>query len=210
MKGTSTASRPDLVGGRLSLDFVNSEGGVRNGPPEWIETYDDLLEWSVHAGGLEEERAAALRSAALADAGEADDAVRRALDLREALYRLFTATLDGRVPDAGDRQVFTRELRGALSHLRPEPADSAWEWGFDDEGAPELDRVIWPIVRDAADLLTSDELQRVKECSGSDCSWLFVDQSRNRSRRWCDMAVCGNRSKVRRHYERTKEAEDTA
>ena len=198
--------RPDLVGGRLSLDFVNSEGGVRNGPPEWIETYEDLLEWSTHAGGLNRSTVDGLRSAALADHAAARAAAQRALELREALYRLFTATLDGRAPDRDDQRVFTSELRGALSRLRPEPAEAAWEWRFDEEGG--LDRVIWPIVRDAADLLTSDELRRVKECAGPDCTWLFIDQSRNRSRRWCDMAVCGNRSKARRHYQRTKAADD--
>jgi len=82
------------------------------------------------------------------------------------------------------------------------PTDGAWRWEFVD--GEELDSMLWPIVRDAAELLTSRDFDRVTECSGSDCTWLFADKSRNRSRRWCDMAECGNRSKARRFYRRQK------
>lgn len=194
---------PDLIGGRLSLDFVNTEGEVRNGPPEWIGSYEDLIRWSVRAGGVGERVARRLRSRAAKDSREARDVWERAVELREALYRLIVATIDGRPASAEDRAVFTAEVSAALAHLRPQPGDPTWQWRFED--GDQLDRVVWPIARDAADLLTSEELGRVKECSGRDCTWLFLDQSRNRSRRWCDMAVCGNRAKARRHYERTQD-----
>jgi predicted RNA-binding Zn ribbon-like protein len=64
--------------------------------------------------------------------------------------------------------------------------------------------MLWPVVRSAAELLTSDELGRVRECAADNCAWLFLDRSKNRSRRWCDMAVCGNRDKVRRFRQRSR------
>jgi predicted RNA-binding Zn ribbon-like protein len=66
--------------------------------------------------------------------------------------------------------------------------------------------VAWWVARSAAELLTSKELTSVRECAGYDCGRLFMDGTKNRSRRWCDMASCGNRAKGRRHYERRKAA----
>ncbi|HYR09186.1 MAG TPA: CGNR zinc finger domain-containing protein, partial [Longimicrobium sp.] len=84
--------------------------------------------------------------------------------------------------------------------VRAEGGEFAWGW---EEGA-ELDRVLWPVVRDAAELLVSGDLRRVGKCCGDNCDWLYLDTSRNRSRRWCDMQSCGNRAKARRHYHRAK------
>jgi len=69
-----------------------------------------------------------------------------------------------------------------------------------------LERINWLIVRSAADLLTSDKLHDVRACSAEDCRWLFLDISKNHSRRWCDMETCGNQAKARRHYRRKKSA----
>jgi predicted RNA-binding Zn ribbon-like protein len=62
--------------------------------------------------------------------------------------------------------------------------------------------MLWPIASSAADLLTSERLKKVRLCEAKTCTWLFLDESRNHSRRWCDMKVCGNREKARRHYQR--------
>jgi len=67
--------------------------------------------------------------------------------------------------------------------------------------------VLWPVAHDAAELLASDQLPRLRECAADDCCWLFLDESKNRSRVWCDMRVCGNRAKARRHYARTRGGE---
>jgi predicted RNA-binding Zn ribbon-like protein len=77
----------------------------------------------------------------------------------------------------------------------------AWDWACAEDA---LDRVLWPVVHDAAGLLTSQELKRVKKCADERCGWLFFDTSRNHSRRWCSMESCGNRAKARRHYERQR------
>jgi len=78
----------------------------------------------------------------------------------------------------------------------------AWGWDFYQAA---LDDIIWPVVRSAADLLTSDTLPMLRICAADDCQWLFMDTSKNQTRRWCNMKSCGNRAKARRHIERKKQ-----
>lgn len=198
-----------LVGGRPALDFINTEGGERNGPPERLGSYGDLVAWSLYAGLVDDEEASALERAAGERPEEAAAVFERAIELREALYRLFVSTAAsgagpstaGRAVDASDRAVLDRELAEAWSRRRLVPAGGVFEWRFAADGA--LDLPLWRIVEDAAELLTSARiLTRVKECGGPDCTWLFLDESRNRSRRWCEMGECGNRAKARRYRER--------
>ena len=124
-----------------------------------------------------------------------------ARELREALYRIFTAHADGRDPAAEDLALLNRALALAMPHLQlsARAGTFAWEW---DEDALDLHRLLWPVARSAADLLTSDDLVRVRECAGEHCNWLFIDRSKNNSRRWCDMQDCGNVAKVRRYRSR--------
>lgn|SRR5690606_13589455 len=201
------------VGGSLCLDFVNSvrarlPAGADSSGREWMSriaderltSYEALVRWgaateAVGAGDV----SALLRSAA--ERPVAAQAVHgRALALREAIYRIFKATLEGwRIPPA-DLAILNDEVRIARGHERIVAAvPPRWEWA----GSPEdLDRVLWPIAVDAAALLTAPELERVGQCPGTECGWLFLDRSRSGRRRWCDMADCGNLAKVRRHRER--------
>jgi predicted RNA-binding Zn ribbon-like protein len=80
-----------------------------------------------------------------------------------------------------------------------------WSWAGD---CSCLERPVWQIAHSAADLLASGQLDRVRRCGSDTCEWLFLDGSRNRSRRWCDMSTCGNREKARKHYRRAKESAD--
>ena len=82
--------------------------------------------------------------------------------------------------------------------------DGGFRWELETGALRDLEGPLWPIVRSATDLLTSEHLLTVRECALETCSWLFLDHSKNLKRRWCDMKICGNRSKVRRHYARTK------
>lgn len=202
MTGRKALEDLQLVGGRPCLDFINTEGEVRNGPPERLPSYEALVAWSVLVGIMDQDAADRLiRQGALKAAGAAT-VLKRAMILREALYRIFTVTIEERTPDPADRIVLDKELGTALAHLRTVPAAGIWLWEFVD--GEELDSMLWTLAHDAADLLTSQDLDRVRECSGSNCTWLFADKSRNRSRRWCAMADCGNRSKARRFYSRQK------
>ncbi len=198
-----------LVGGRPSLDFINTEGGVRNDSPERLVDYADLARWGAFAAVIDEDETERLLGEAEAHPAEAASVHTRTIDLREALFRVFTAVREGDRPDPGDLAVLDRELAEALAHRRLVPTAGRFEWEFVDT-ENRLDRILWLLVGDAADLLSSDQLERVKGCGGENCTWLFLDESRNKSRRWCEMRECGNRAKQRRYQRRQKKATGTA
>lgn len=200
----------ELIGGELALDFANSLGGTREVPKERLHAYSDLVGWAVHAGGIEPAELEPLLAQAAERPDEAARVLERALELREAIYRIFTAVSEDRRPAPDDLERLNQELARALPHLRiatcaEDAAGQPFEYGFGADPSA-LDRPLWPIARSAADLLAEGELARVKQCTSDDCAWLFVDLSKNKSRRWCDMKDCGNRAKARRHYHRQKRA----
>lgn len=195
-----------LVGGRPSLDFINTEGGERNGPPERLADYGDLVRWCAYAGVIDEKEALRLLREAGARPAEARRVHARAIELREALFRLFAGLREGDDPSPADLAVLDREVGRALAHRRLLPASGRFAWRFVDV-EERLDRIVWPLVEDAADLLSSELLERVKGCGGPDCTWLFLDESRNKSRRWCEMSECGNRAKQRRYQRRQRQAQ---
>jgi predicted RNA-binding Zn ribbon-like protein len=200
--------RFELRGGVVSLDFVNTVGWrLADYPSEYLRSYEDLLEWSGQAGLLApEEREGLSRQAAL-DPEVARETLSRALALREAIHRTISRAIVGESRDESGLSVLNRELSIALSHLRVMPADGAYSWGWDrsgDDGEARLDSPLWPVAQSAAELLTSEKLGRVKVCAGDGCGWVFLDDSRNSSRRWCDSRDCGNRERVRRHLARKR------
>ncbi len=186
----------------LCLDFVNTVGGrTGDAPNDRLHSYADLVAWGEAAEILTAAAAARLVAAAAQDPAQAAAVLYRAVELRETLYRIFVQIDEGAAPIAADLARLNAELGPALAHLRLSlhPDGYAWGWEAESDG---LDRVIWPLARSAAELLTSDELDRVRQCANETCGWLFIDRSRNRSRRWCDMSECGNVAKVRRYRQR--------
>jgi predicted RNA-binding Zn ribbon-like protein len=132
--------------------------------------------------------------------------------LGESIAKVFAAMAAGDEPDAEGIDLLIRSLAAAMPNLRLRPAERCceWEWAATTDS---LDRMLWPIVRSAADLVTSEEVGRVRECASETCAWLFLDGSRNQRRKWCDMATCGNRAKARNYYRRQRAeqpAEDDA
>ena len=191
----------NLIGGRPSLDFVNTEGGQRSTSPDRVQDYGDLARWGAYAGVIEEEEAARLLGLAAADPQEARRVHARAIEFREALFRILDDIGHGEATTAGDRAVLDREVAEALAHQRLVPHDGHFDWEIvADHG--RMDRIVWILAADAAALLASEQLERVKKCCGDHCEWVFVDESRNRSRRWCEMSDCGNRAKQRRYQRR--------
>ena len=193
--------------GWLCLDFTNT---VRARPVservEMINTYEDLLSWARQATILTPGEAAELAEAARRQPRVAVDALTQALSLREALYGLFSARAAGLPAPGDDLRTINKAIGKAMARAGLTPsARGGFEWIWPDS-ALGLDRVAWWVARSAAELLTSKDLTGVRECAGYDCGWLFLDGTKNRSRRWCDMATCGNRAKGRRHYERRKSA----
>ena len=193
-----------LIGGWLCLDFVNTvDWRNSDHPHEWFTKYSDLVSWSRHAGILTGNEARDLLQKADMHPEDAKAVLDRAIILRETFYRVFSAISTHHSSSASDITILNMELSKAMAQMQLMPtADrSSWTFGFKDNA---LDRMLWPVVRSAADLLTSNKLSKINKCSEKDCGWLFLDMSRNRSRRWCDMKDCGNRAKARRHYQRER------
>jgi predicted RNA-binding Zn ribbon-like protein len=193
----------DFSGGRLCLDFVNTVGGSRAEPKERLNSYFDLVSWGRQAGVLNERDAQRLGQLAKRRPGDAARTLAGAVQLREALFRIFAGAADCRAqPD--DMNIFNAALGRALAQVRLDATAEGCVRVWAGE-ADALDRMLWPVLRSAMDVLTSEEERsRIRTCESPACDWLFLDTSRNRSRRWCDMKSCGNRAKARRYYERHK------
>lgn len=127
-----------------------------------------------------------------------------AIELRETMYRVFSAIANGSDPQADDVEALRVAYVGAMAHtqLLATPDGFTWNWVKSEEA---LDCMLWPLVRSAIAVLTSDEVKRVKQCPGlGDCGWLFLDSSKNGSRQWCSMEGCGSRAKMRQQYARKR------
>jgi predicted RNA-binding Zn ribbon-like protein len=189
----STANTPvvlpkhEFVAGRLSLDFCNSVSPTRRPTlRDRIEKPDDFLGWARRAGwNLDREPG----SKTLAQLHR----------LRGVLIGIFHALAEQRIPADADLGVLNEELAEARAAERLVPAGSGYE--VEDTSPQLIDRFRHAIARDAAALLTGD-LRRVKRCPSHDCLWLFHDDSKNLSRRWCAMDDCGTLEKVRRYRRR--------
>jgi predicted RNA-binding Zn ribbon-like protein len=200
------SSDPDLpfkyIGGDPSLDLVNTVDWTSRGlENERLTDYVRLTRWAEGAGFLAAREAARLRREAAARPREARPAYEEAAWLRWVLQRLFASIAAGERSGAA-LDDFNALLTEALRHLRiavPQKARAAgntidWEW----HGVERLDSILWPVVWSAAKLLTSAEAGRIRVCAALDCGWIYVDRSRNRLRRWCQMETCGTQEKSRR------------
>jgi predicted RNA-binding Zn ribbon-like protein len=188
----------------LCLGFANILDNRLSGhPAERLNSYGDLVAWGHRRGVLTEREAEQLAEAAARRPAEAASILYRAIELREALYRIFSAVAGHRSPQPADLTVLNAALADALVALRIAATEDGFAWVWV-RGEEMLGRVPRLVALSAADLLTSSELRAVRECAATNCSWLFLDTTRNRRRRWCDMRVCGNRAKARRHYERKR------
>lgn len=201
---TDHLDAPDVLGaGKLCLEFANtSEWHASEHPVETISNYEELLAWAIRVGIRSEESARELQIHATAHPTLAEQVYEWAIELREALYRIFAAISDNELPSASDLAILNEALPRAyaMPELVTTSTGYGWRWRGDESG---LDSILWPILRSAARLLTEGELDRVGQCADDrGCGYLFYDTSRNRSRRWCDMNSCGNRAKSQRHYAR--------
>ncbi len=175
-----------IVGGDPALDLANTVGDARVRDP--LEDYAEFAAWAARIGVIDESVARRLTARARPAAG--GRALAQARSLRATVDAVFRALATGSSPP-----------EEALAHLIQRAGDAVEraglvgrELGWDGD---ELERPLWPLAVSALDLLRHGPLDRLKACE--DCPWLFLDTSRNRSRRWCSMEDCGTRVKMR-HY----------
>jgi predicted RNA-binding Zn ribbon-like protein len=195
-----------LLGDWLCLDFANSvDDRTGDDRLDKLTDYVALARWGWHAWVLTDAERDQLLTAGEARPDDASSVFAQAIDLREAIYCAFAAIAEGGDPAPADLATIQHAHLAALSHAHLARADASFEWVWDED--PALDRLLWPIAISAVALLTSDRLHRVKQCPGcGDCGWLFLDVSKNATRRWCSMDDCGSRAKMRRQYARRKGA----
>ena len=197
----SRAGSLHLLGGRLCLDFANTTSG-RGGPQclEHLHEYGHLLQWCRHAGLLSAAQASRLARAAGQAPAKAARVLRQAKQLREAIYSIGVAITSGRSPAAG-LAALNGALAAAEGHRQIAASDGgfAWKWRA---GPDDLGWMLGPIALSAAELLVKLDRRRLKQCAGLHCGWFFLDETRSRTRRWCDMRVCGSRAKTRRFRQR--------
>ncbi len=200
----------DLLGGRLCLDFVNTVSGKRLlAPVERLGSYADLVGWAEQVQAVDGAGARALLERARRSPAEAARVHARALALREALFRLFVALAEGEPLAEEDLARLDAARAEALAHQHlvqgPGGATLAWE-----PPGGQLEAPLWPVVQSAVALLTQpQERERVRLCGMTyedGCGWVFLDETKNRRRRWCSRKDCGNRAKARRHYARQQQA----
>lgn len=157
------------------------------------------MAWSERVGMVSDRSAEALRQVAREHQRRAKAAVQRAASLRAAVNETFGALVEGRSPRAGWQQLrpfVTAALQKA--ELTVDHSDRTLAWDF-----AELESLLWPVAEAAYRLLISPKLQRLKRCAA--CPWLFLDHSKNGSRRWCSMEDCGTHEKIRRYVTRRAE-----
>jgi predicted RNA-binding Zn ribbon-like protein len=193
----------DFDAGSLVLDFTNTaEFHDSENPDEMINSYADLVSWSEAAGILTHQEGKVLLRKAKNEPQNAEKVLEDALEFRELIYRIISALVSKEPLLQADLDEFNRILTGALMNVRITKDEESFTWGWGKIG-DALDSLLWPLAREAANLLTSQDINRVGKCADDrGCGYLFIDTSRNHSRRWCSMEACGNRAKAQRYYKK--------
>jgi len=186
-----------LVAGHPALDLINTlDWRFRKaGAEELLNNYGDLLRFTEQSKLLTPAETRRLQRSAGDKTGARQ--IERGRELREALAQIFYATVDGRQPPAAARKTLERYFQAARLEQKLNWKQSPrleWEWPAEQDLALPL----WALALSASDLMTSEAVDRVRACGNPECRWLFLDTSKNHTRRWCDMKLCGNRMKARR------------
>lgn len=191
---------PEFLTAQVCLEFANTISYRHSPhPQEHLPDYLSLLDWAAQSGGLDEQAADRLRALTSARPAEARQAFAEALELRETIYRLLAARTTGSKAAEADLRSFNLALGQSMAHAQLTAGAVAYDWSWEDRQNPSFERPCWLAARSAAVLLTSpDLLERLGRCADPQCGWLFLDTSRSRTRRWCDIGDCGNRAKQRR------------
>jgi predicted RNA-binding Zn ribbon-like protein len=186
----------EIIGGALCLDFVNTINSRQDPEHEYLTSYAELVHWGAKIGILSAEQNQRLQKQARQDEKVAERVLKKAIDHRELFFRLFVKLAQGSEPNKGDMNDFIKLYGDAMasSQLVREEDRFSPRWKLDQT----LEALLSPIIYSAGEILFSKEVTQVKECPS--CGWLFLDTSKNQTRRWCSMNTCGARDKMRRYH----------
>jgi predicted RNA-binding Zn ribbon-like protein len=189
-----------LLGGRLAVDFANAPSYPA--APFGGLSWEDLVTFLRKSRVVSDQRGVALLELSQTEPQTAQAVLSRAIRLRDALRDVFGA-LVRRERIAGKDIVPVNEiLRITEGHDELVASEGTWKLEFiAREGS--LDWLLAAVARSAAEIIVEERLARLRVCANPECGMFFCDLSRTHRRRWCSMAVCGNRNKVasfaRRH-----------
>jgi predicted RNA-binding Zn ribbon-like protein len=182
----------------LCLDFANTLAWRGSEPTESLQNLTDLHAW-CDSNGLPSDGFHLVDRWSRRHREWAVATFRQAIEVRETIYRLFYRIADGRAPENRDIGELNAALELAPARRILAHADQGLGWRLEHDGRSAA-ALLAPVLWSAADLLVGPDTARVRHCSNHKCLWLFFDDSKNRSRRWCSMQACGNRAKAHRHY----------
>lgn len=187
-----------FVGGSLCLDFANTQGGRgKTRDQERLPNYQAVIGWACAAHIISEDEAKLLQAKAWQAPVEAAHSLEQLQLFRECLYRLFSALAANQETDPADEDCLRSAVAAAVNAARLERHPDGCDWKIDTDKAG-LNTLLSRIALATQQLLLSSEMPYVRECER--CSWLFVDHSKNKRRRWCKTETCGNRARAARHY----------
>jgi predicted RNA-binding Zn ribbon-like protein len=189
----------------LCLDYVNtlSWRGSET-PSEGLGSLDDLIAWLVEAGALADNAARQQTAWSRAHRASAAKLFDEAIAIRELSYRTFSALASQRLAREQDFAALNDALAAAPARTRLAHFDGGYAWHVEPRRV-SASTLLAPVLWSAADLMVAGEREQLRQCANEKCLWLFLDESKSRTRRWCDMASCGNRAKARRHYLKMKQ-----
>jgi|SRR5689334_14115277 predicted RNA-binding Zn ribbon-like protein len=194
-----------FLGGHAVLDFLNTAGGdTKARDEERLESFSDLLTWAKASAIIDKNEFSALRRIAAQSPDTAFECLQEVRKQRECLYRYILAVAGRGAVQQADRDVVERNCKAAFrqAQLQPLTGVSQWQILLDDVG---LRLVKLRLDLATSTLITGPVSANIRQCEM--CTWLFIDLSSSKRRRWCSMALCGNRAKVQRHYYRNRESE---
>jgi len=188
----------------LCLSFANTrQWRGTDKPTETLHDSADLLRWIETSGGLGADAIRSVHDWTHAHPKRAARMFSKAIELREAIFQAFSAVAEGAPVASADLALLRSALAEAPVRARLDAARGAYAWRTPPL-QPEASDLLAPVLWSVGDLLLRSEERRVRRCANPDCLWLFIDESRMGTRRWCDMTSCGNRAKARRHYDKMR------
>ncbi|MBN2986687.1 hypothetical protein BFW88_09565 [Pseudomonas fluorescens] len=202
---TGTAKSIRLIGGTRVLDFINTTNGRRPGSAlkvmeERLTSFQFFFEWALHASLICAQEFEAYKPMVFEASMSYQPDLEALIAFRECLYAAFYPLSLGQVaPDQALQRINLTFQQGvAWRVLRSVDGVPGWAWKSCASSHELTAMLIGRLAIEATQLLVSGNLRELKSCTATDCDWLFLDSSKNKLRKWCQMSVCGSREKLSR------------
>ncbi len=197
-----------FIANYLCLDFINTQIAESGRPVDLLKSFGDLVFWCVQARVLETTQQQELFRQ-WRGRRDADQTFARAIEFRAALRQMAERIVAGKTPAQVTIARINELLQHQVGHAKLRRAKGGFEKHFHADFKEPI-HLLWPVAESACDLLTYGDPSLIKKCENAVCVLLFYDTTKNHSRRWCSMSVCGNRMKVAAHYRRLRTSAATS